>query len=692
MISATRILTAFPKVGVVRFLRWLCCAFLLLAIASPSIVHAQFQEPAAEELKMTADPKAPGAAAVYLNVEEIADDLSHTMSVYARIKVLEEKGKELATVEIPYLSGFSRNTHFSRITDIKARTIHSDGTVIPLVGKPDELLIVKQVSKNGELEVDRKVFNLPSVEVGSILEYRYELRYDEHFFSSPSWELQKPYFVHRSHYAFTPFKGFLRGSIYGTASYLTDARGRTLNTLLWWTQLPPGIELKTDGFGRYSLDLNDIPAAPREEWMPPIDSLLYQVRFYYKFASNNQDFWVSETKLWSKDVDHFAEPTKSIREVVSGLIAPSDSDLDKAKKLYKAVQVLDNTEFSRHKSEAEMKQLKLKAAKRAEDTWAQKSGSSQDIALLYLAMLRAAGLTAYDMKIVDRSKGIFAVGYLNFDQLDDDVVILVTGGQEILLDPGEKMCPFQTLHWSHSGASGARQSPDGHYATTTPFQAYKPNSLLRVGDVAVDEHGGIAGAFRFIMTGQEAMDWRQRALRNDEDEVKKQFDHWLESIAPDGVEAHIDHFAGLDDPDVNLIAFVKAQGVLGAATSKRLMLPGYFFETRGAHPFIDQEQRLEVVDMHYGEQITDQVAYRLPPGLTIEGAPQDSTIGWKDHAVLMSKTTSSPGTVTIGRTLARVFTVAKPEEYQDLRGFYQKVATADQQQLVLTRDPDGKGN
>jgi hypothetical protein len=36
------------------------------------------------------------------------------------------------------------------------------------------------------------------------------------------------------------------------------------------------------------------------------------------------------------------------------------------------------------------------------------------------------------------------------------------------------------------------------------------------------------------------------------------------------------------------------------------------------------------------------------------------------------------------RTLARVFTLAKPEEYQDLRGFYQKVAAADQQQIVLS--------
>jgi hypothetical protein len=43
--------------------------------------------------------------------------------------------------------------------------------------------------------------------------------------------------------------------------------------------------------------------------------------------------------------------------------------------------------------------------------------------------------------------------------------------------------------------------------------------------------------------------------------------------------------------------------------------------------------------------------------------------------------------------LARAFTLAKPLEYQDLRGFYQKVAAADQQQLVLTAAPQaGKGN
>jgi hypothetical protein len=48
--------------------------------------------------------------------------------------------------------------------------------------------------------------------------------------------------------------------------------------------------------------------------------------------------------------------------------------------------------------------------------------------------------------------------------------------------------------------------------------------------------------------------------------------------------------------------------------------------------------------------------------------------------------------VTIARSLARAFVIVIPKEYEDLRGFYQKVATSDQQQLVLTSSQAAKGN
>ena len=68
-------------------------AVLFLAAVSPAVVYAQFQPPTPEELKMTSDPKAPGADAVYFKIEEIANDPLHFQSYYARIKVLTEKAR-----------------------------------------------------------------------------------------------------------------------------------------------------------------------------------------------------------------------------------------------------------------------------------------------------------------------------------------------------------------------------------------------------------------------------------------------------------------------------------------------------------------------------------------------------------------------------------------------------------------------
>jgi hypothetical protein len=643
--------------------------FLFLIAASPAVVRAQFQAPTDEELKMTSDPKAPGAAAVYLSIEEIDNDPLLYKTFYARIKVLAEKGEELATVEIPYLK------YNYTITNIKGRTIHSDGTVIPLVVKPSDLLI----EKTTDWQVKQKTFSLPSVEVGSILEYQYDIAYPDHTYHTPYWEIQKKYFVHKAHYVYTP----------PNFSVLYTP----LNFPVKWAQrLPTGVEVQKVAYHYLTLDVTDVAAAPNEEWMPPLDGFREHVIFYYNDESPTSDMWVNVGKRWSNEVNRFAEPSKAIHEAVNGLIAPGDGEMDKARKLYAAVQALDNTDYSRKMGKSERKDLKLKVQKRAEDTWAQKSGSSEDIALLYLAMLRAAGLTAYAARVVDRDRSLFDPDYISLDQFSDTLVILSTGGNEIFLDPGEKMCPFKSLNWKHSNTRGLRQSDKQPGLVTTPIQTYAENSTTRAGEATVDGQGGITGSLKMVMTGQEALRWRQTALENDETEMKKLFDEELERLVPQGVEAHVDHFTGLTTPDTNLMAVVNLSGTLGTATPKRDLLPGFFFETRGQVPFVSQEKRLEPVDMHYGEKVTDQMIYHLPAGLTVEAAPPDANIAWTGHASFITRTKTGAGQVLIARSLARAFTEVKPEEYQDLRGFYAKVAAADQQQLVLTLAPNAKGN
>ena len=171
---------------------------ILLAITSPAMVFAQFQEPASEELKMTADPKAPDAAAVYFDVEQTTDDQLHFKSFYACAKVLTEKGRTRYCRD-----SYERGTF--KVSDIKARTIPTPMEPSFRLGKPEDLLISKTIAKGGDLkQYNRKVFTLPSVEVGSILEYAYQIHYDDKWVSEPNWRIQQPYFIHRAHYAFKP--------------------------------------------------------------------------------------------------------------------------------------------------------------------------------------------------------------------------------------------------------------------------------------------------------------------------------------------------------------------------------------------------------------------------------------------------------------------------------------------------------
>jgi hypothetical protein len=651
----------------------LLASLCTLTCAFPVVLSAQFQSPSKEELEMTSDSKAPGADAVYLYREEKTDDNLHYHSYYVRLKVLTQKGKELATVRTPY-----ERRNF-KVTDIQGRTIHRDGTLIPLTAKPSDLTDVK----TKDFQVNTMVFTLPNVEVGSILEYRLQIRYEDSTVSSPTWQIQQPYFVHKAHYQFEPSRYL---------ADITDSRGNAANNLMYALILDNGTKMKHDVTGRFSLDVDDVPPVPKDDWMPPLNTINWRAEFYYSGYPTGAEFWRNEGKRWSKETERFADPSKSLKNAIAELVAASDSDEQKARKIYAAVMKLDNTDFTREKSSAERKSEKLKAIRNAEDVWLQKSGSSDDLALLYVALARAADLHVYPMQVVDRDRAIFDPNYLTLSQLDDYIVDVVLNGKDVYLDPGQKMCPFGLLHWKHSFASGLRLTDNGSVGATTPMGSYTTTAFDRVADLNIDEAGNLKGTARFILTGQEALYWRQLSIRNDETEVKKQFDEAIRAYMPDGVQADFNHFIALSDYNSNLVAMVDVSGNLGTATGKRFFLPGLFFEAHARHPFVAQDKRTTLVDVHYPKMEGDQVTYHLPTGFAVETAPQTADISWPSHAVFKVKTSVSGNDVTVVRTVAFNFAVLPSKDYGDLHDFYQKIATADQQQLVLTRAQVAKGN
>jgi hypothetical protein len=634
-----------------------------LTIAS----RAQFTQPAAEELKMTADPKAPGVGAVYLYREEITDDRNHFVSFYARIKVLTEKGRDLATITLPYQRGVDT------VSEIDGRTIHSDGSIVPLTAKPDNLMDFKVK----RLQVNNIVFSLPDVQVGSIIEYRLKIRTPSNRVSEPNWDVQTDKFTHKAHFEFRT----------ATDSTVVDSKGHSFTNIMWTEHLPPNAKIDYDTVkNNYSLDESDLPAIPDEDWMEPTNSLLWRVHFYYTNSGNANSFWETAARQWNSSVDEFTRPTPALTKIAGELLAPADSDSEKARKLYAAVQKLDNTRFSRPKSETERKKEKIKEIHNAEDVWRQQSGTDDQITLLYIALCRAAGLKVFPARVVDRGRALFDKNYLSTSQLDDFLAIAVINGEEVFLDPGQKMCPFDSMNWRHQLAGGLRMTDAGPELFTTPSATFKTAKEQRIADLIVDASGSVSGSVRVVMTGPAALKWRQLSLENDPDEVKKQFNDAIKELLPEGVTAEFEHFEGIEDYTGSLIGNLKVSGNLGSVTGKHIILPGLFFESRAKHPFVAQDKRETPIDVHFPRVEEDDVTYHLPAGYMLETPPTDASAGWEGHALMFTNFTTNGDSVHALQSFIYNFTVLDPSEYQHLHDFFVKVAAADQTQLVLTRD------
>ncbi len=646
--------------------------FCLMSVAYVPVFGASWTQPTPDELKMTSDPAAPDSPAVYLFREEIVNDKMHSHTTYARIKILTEKGKEqFSEIEIPYEKGESGVS----ISDVAGRTIEPDGTVVPFTGKPFN----KELVKSGDTTVMEKVFSLPDIRVGSIIEYRYLLTYEGNYFMPPTWILQKPIFVHRAHYHFVPTDT-------SRTITTTDSQGHenVVSHLVYFPLLPPGAKIRS-GLDGFDLVVDNIPAAPDEPYMLPLSSFTYRLIFYYTPYPSGNEFWDAEAKYWSKAVNRYAEPSDRIHAAVAKTVAPGDSDEQKLQKIYAAVMTLENTDFTRQHSAAENKAEGQKT-KNAADIWDQKRGNGNEINRLFIAMARAAGLKAYDMILTSRDQSLLNRGYLYWGQLTDEIAIVNVGGKEVYFDPGERYCEYGKLDWTHTQMLGFRQKEDGTELATAPPATYKDNITVRHVDVTIGPDGKLQGQIQIAMTGVQALRWRQKALLTDEQSTKTALENEVQGQVPDGVKVKMNRILSLTDNTMTLTVILDVNGSMGAATGKRVFLPASFFETKST-PMFASEKRENPVDLRYPSEVQDVVTITLAPGLSVESLPKAITtvipIGAEYKSVYGDSATSYQQV----RLLAVANTLFPTKEYPELREFYQNAATQDQQQVVLQRTP-----
>jgi hypothetical protein len=177
------------------------------------------------------------------------------------------------------------------------------------------------------------------------------------------------------------------------------------------------------------------------------------------------------------------------------------------------------------------------------------------------------------------------------------------------------MCAFGVLHWKHELTKGFRLNDNGASIEDTPAGPPKAAGIQRTADVAIDDHGAASGKGRFVLSGQEALYWRQLALEEDAGTLAKDFTQYVGASLPDGLNADLEALDGLADYDGDLTGRIKLSGALGSSTGKRMIVPGFLFEARGKHPFTEEKSREVAVDLHYATMEEDEVTYHFPAGL-----------------------------------------------------------------------------
>ncbi len=637
---------------------------------------AQWIAPTPEELKMTSIAEAPDAKAVVLYRDELTEDDNHMWSTYKRIKILTEAGKDLGDVRVVFNK---RNDGRGYTVDqIAGRTIEPDGSIVPFTGKPYE----KVVDQGDGYKVAYKVFSMPQVQVGSILEYRYKLRWEDNVYAPPEWEIQTDLYLRKGHFLWKPTDRELVHTSRG-------GREAGTSTLVWNAVLPKGVEMGKTRLpnGRLLLEVKVQDVAPfgREEYMPPFQTAAYHVFFYYSPYHTPQEYWKTEGGYWSSDTNKFVGSSAYVREAAAAATAGATGDEGKAKKLYALARTIENTDYSRKRERAEEKGEGLKETKSAEDVLRRKRGSGDEIAMTFVALARAAGLNASVMAVSDRSFQTMNASWLDFGrQLNDDIAVIAYDGKDHFFDPGSPYTSFGHLSWKHSMSGGVRQQGKETTMVPTPGESYKDSKTARLANLVLLDEGRVSGTVTFRFSGSPAVEWRQAALRNDEAELREMLTKYAQSMLPGGTEVKLTQLEGVSDEDNPLKAVFAVSGNLGSAAGSRVVLPSDVF-VEHQQPTFPHAEREQPVYFHYAEMVQDAVRIAYPEGFAVESAPADETVKLKQNAVYTQRSKQTGNSITVWRDLMVGEVYYPLDEYADLRKFYSDFERKDHASIVLKR-------
>jgi hypothetical protein len=425
------------------------------------------------------------------------------------------------------------------------------------------------------------------------------------------------------------------------------------------------------------LEMNDVPPFPNEPLMPPSDSVRWRVQFFYRNQTRVEDYWKRAGRSWNSTVESFINRRQGIPEFVNRLVAASDTPEMKVRKLYAAVGQLQNQSFATNPA------LWPTPSAGAQEVLQQHAGTHDELNRLFVAMVREAGIPATMMWVPDRGRATFDPNVMSTNQLDAEITVVQLAGQDLFLDPGTRFCPFGVLNWHYAGSRGLRQNGNGTAPlANSPPSTYKDADIQRVARLQLTDKGTMAGTLAVGFSGQEAMVRRQQAVNLDAKARQKLLEDEVSSWFPSGTQVTLTNAPEWDLTEPMLVGKFKVVGPLAVNNGQQWLVPIHVFEAN-EKPLFSSAERTSSICFDYASRQDDEVHIVLPPNAQVETLPPNQHLKTSYALFTTEQKREGANGIVLSRQMALNSVLFSPEEYKDLKQFFDKVAAEDKQADVL---------
>jgi Domain of Unknown Function with PDB structure (DUF3857)/Transglutaminase-like superfamily len=530
---------------------------LILAFAAAAAAE-DFPPVTAEERSLTAvagEPNAP-AVVLYRNgvfrmMGSLGNEASSLLTVSVRIKILTEAGRQHGDVKIAH-------SNRVRLQGFAGRTTLPDGTMVPL---PKEVTFKRTASRSRRIYVTSVAF--PAVQVGAILDYKFEMRWESPFYFDP-WLFQDHLPVLHSEIVYEVPRSLQAAS---------------------WRSNPMRVDIKSEATKtvtgtRVRVWADHLPTVPEEvHSLPFADMTARQLLLPGRISSGGRqlrlfDSWPSTCELFHDEYETARHrsgaaerqaralasraataaaagtppaPESAVRQASIAAAAPAPEAARPASPQHR--QAASIFEFVRDEiATAEGDYVWLPRFSNVDAVLDSRRGTTSEKALLLQAMLDAVGIKSRLVWAVDRESGAIDVALPNPAWFDRVLVAADIDGGRVFLDANDRALAFGHLDPGYEGTNALLYDPKKPEMIVLPESRSGDNLQHARLDLALDAGGRASGHGTLELLGHAA--FRRTRWHGDSGSATEAWSKWLRERFPGFDVAEVTASESLDPPRV----------------------------------------------------------------------------------------------------------------------------------------------